>query len=151
MRRNRRRLTETANDGHDTSVTTAGKWVKSFLTPLLTNKNFMQKTLVILSKITFHQLCFFSVSTNRHQHSMRQKVTHPIIRYTLFYSAMPSQAQRKERLMERHSIIIAKWLPWRRIGGWEIWAWAMPVLRLSSEGMKRMIFGAKEDLEHKLR
>ncbi|TVY85143.1 Acid phosphatase [Lachnellula suecica] len=37
------------NDGHDTSVTTAGKWVKSFLSPLLSNSNFMQNTLVLLT------------------------------------------------------------------------------------------------------
>jgi len=37
------------NDGHDTSVTVAGKWARSFLTPLLTNTNFMKKTLVLLT------------------------------------------------------------------------------------------------------
>ncbi|CZR64177.1 related to phosphate-repressible acid phosphatase precursor [Phialocephala subalpina] len=37
------------NDGHDTSVTTAGNWARSFLTPLLSNSNFMQKTLVLLT------------------------------------------------------------------------------------------------------
>jgi hypothetical protein len=43
-------LTVAANDGHDTSVTTAGAWARSFLTPLLSNSNFMQRTLVLLSK-----------------------------------------------------------------------------------------------------
>ena len=28
------------NDGHDTTVTVAGKWTRNFLEPLLTNKNF---------------------------------------------------------------------------------------------------------------
>lgn len=37
------------NDGHDTSVTTAGRWAKNFLTPLLNNTNFMQNTLVLLT------------------------------------------------------------------------------------------------------
>ncbi|TVY50119.1 Acid phosphatase [Lachnellula occidentalis] len=37
------------NDGHDTSVTTAGKWIKSFLSPLLSNSNFMNNTLVLLT------------------------------------------------------------------------------------------------------
>jgi acid phosphatase len=37
------------NDGHDTNVTFAGKWASDFLTPLLTNKNFMQNTLVLLT------------------------------------------------------------------------------------------------------
>lgn len=37
------------NDGHDTSVTTAGKWARSFLTPLLSNANFTKKTLVLLT------------------------------------------------------------------------------------------------------
>jgi hypothetical protein len=39
-----------ANDGHDTSVTTAGDWAKSFLTPLLSDPNFLNSTLVLLSK-----------------------------------------------------------------------------------------------------
>ncbi|KAH6670024.1 acid phosphatase [Halenospora varia] len=37
------------SDGHDTSVTTAGLWLKKFLTPLLTDKNFMQNTLVLIT------------------------------------------------------------------------------------------------------
>jgi len=37
------------NDGHDTSVTTAGAWSKSFLQPLLSNPNFLGNTLVLLT------------------------------------------------------------------------------------------------------
>lgn len=37
------------NDGHGTSVTTAGAWSKSFLKPLLSNSNFMNNTLVLLT------------------------------------------------------------------------------------------------------
>ncbi|KND94798.1 putative acid phosphatase [Tolypocladium ophioglossoides CBS 100239] len=37
------------SDGHDTSVTTAGKWCRKFLEPLLTDRNFMQNTLVLLT------------------------------------------------------------------------------------------------------
>lgn len=37
------------NDGHDTSITTAGAWSKNFLTPLLQNKNFLSNTLVLLT------------------------------------------------------------------------------------------------------
>ncbi|OCK75113.1 phosphoesterase-domain-containing protein [Lepidopterella palustris CBS 459.81] len=37
------------NDGHDTSVTTAGSWAKGFLTPLLSNSNFMSRTLILLT------------------------------------------------------------------------------------------------------
>lgn len=38
------------NDGHDTSVTTAGQWARDFLTPLLSNQNFnTDRTLVILT------------------------------------------------------------------------------------------------------
>ncbi|KIN01163.1 hypothetical protein OIDMADRAFT_19141 [Oidiodendron maius Zn] len=37
------------NDGHDTSVTTAGAWSKSFLQPLLSNSNFLGNTLVLLT------------------------------------------------------------------------------------------------------
>lgn len=38
-----------ASDGHDTSVTTAGKWSSAFLTPLLTNPSFNKHTLVLLT------------------------------------------------------------------------------------------------------
>ncbi|CZS96660.1 hypothetical protein WAI453_010082 [Rhynchosporium graminicola] len=37
------------NDGHDSSITVAGKWAKSFLEPLLANENFMEKTLILLT------------------------------------------------------------------------------------------------------
>ncbi|KAF4929557.1 Acid phosphatase [Colletotrichum viniferum] len=36
-------------DGHDTSVTVAGKWTRSFLEPLLNDKNFMSNTLVLVT------------------------------------------------------------------------------------------------------
>ena len=38
------------DDGHDSSVTVAGKWARGFLTPLLSNENFLKDTLVLLSK-----------------------------------------------------------------------------------------------------
>lgn len=37
------------SDGHDSSVTTAGSWCSNFLTPLLNNKKFMKRTLVLLT------------------------------------------------------------------------------------------------------
>ncbi|KAH6678275.1 phosphoesterase family-domain-containing protein [Halenospora varia] len=37
------------SDGHDTSVTTAGKFLKTFLTPLLGNSNFMKRTVVLVT------------------------------------------------------------------------------------------------------
>ncbi|KAG9247085.1 phosphoesterase family-domain-containing protein [Calycina marina] len=37
------------NDGHDTSVTVAGSWARSFLTPLLANPSFLNRTLVLLT------------------------------------------------------------------------------------------------------
>ncbi|KAH8586538.1 phosphoesterase family-domain-containing protein [Bisporella sp. PMI_857] len=37
------------NDGHDSSITVAGAWANRFLTPLLTDKNFMNNTLVLLT------------------------------------------------------------------------------------------------------
>ncbi|MCJ1401558.1 hypothetical protein MMC11_004774 [Xylographa trunciseda] len=37
------------DDGHDTSIAVAGLWAKNFLTPLLTNPNFMNNTLVLLT------------------------------------------------------------------------------------------------------
>lgn len=37
------------SDGHDTSVTTAGKWTTNFLTPLLNDTRFMKRTLVLVT------------------------------------------------------------------------------------------------------
>lgn len=37
------------SDGHDTSVTVAGNWCKTFLTPLLSDPNFMDNTLVVIT------------------------------------------------------------------------------------------------------
>ncbi|PVH79526.1 phosphoesterase-domain-containing protein [Cadophora sp. DSE1049] len=37
------------NDGHNTSLSFATAWVKSFLTPLLSNPSFMDKTLILLT------------------------------------------------------------------------------------------------------
>jgi acid phosphatase len=37
------------SDGHDTSVTVAGTWTRTFLDPLLDNKNFMNNTLVLIT------------------------------------------------------------------------------------------------------
>jgi acid phosphatase len=37
------------SDGHDTSVTVAGAWTRSFLDPLMNNTNFMKNTLVLVT------------------------------------------------------------------------------------------------------
>ena len=37
------------SDGHDTSVTVAGVWARAFLEPLLSDKRFMQRTMVLLT------------------------------------------------------------------------------------------------------
>lgn len=37
------------SDGHDTDITTAGKWLGKFLTPLLDDKKFMKNTLVVIT------------------------------------------------------------------------------------------------------
>ncbi|KAG4442227.1 hypothetical protein IFR05_002276 [Cadophora sp. M221] len=37
------------SDGHDTSVTVAGEWLKTFLMPLLEDKRFMDNTLVLIT------------------------------------------------------------------------------------------------------
>jgi acid phosphatase len=37
------------DDGHDTNVAFAGAWARRFLEPLLNNKKFMKKTLVLLT------------------------------------------------------------------------------------------------------
>lgn len=49
------------SDGHDTSVTVAGAWLRNFLEPLLTDKNFMQNTLVL---ITFDENETYSIQNN---------------------------------------------------------------------------------------
>ncbi|MCJ1330336.1 hypothetical protein MMC10_007019 [Thelotrema lepadinum] len=42
-------MTVDTDDGHDTSVTVAGTWTRNLLEPLLNNKNFMQRTLVLVT------------------------------------------------------------------------------------------------------
>lgn len=37
------------SDGHDSTITVAGKWTRNFLEPLLTDKNFMRNTLVVVT------------------------------------------------------------------------------------------------------
>ncbi|KAG9205809.1 hypothetical protein G6514_007416 [Epicoccum nigrum] len=37
------------SDGHDSTITVAGKWTRTFLEPLLTDKNFMKNTLVVVT------------------------------------------------------------------------------------------------------
>lgn len=37
------------NDGHDTGIAFAANWTLAFLTPLLANKQFMEKTLILLT------------------------------------------------------------------------------------------------------
>jgi len=39
-----------AHNAHDTDINVAGTWAKGFLEPLLANKNFLSKTLVLLSE-----------------------------------------------------------------------------------------------------
>ncbi|CAK7235632.1 hypothetical protein SBRCBS47491_009360 [Sporothrix bragantina] len=46
------------DDGHDSSVTVAGSWARNFITPLLTNTNFMNNTLVLL---TFDETGTYSI------------------------------------------------------------------------------------------
>lgn len=44
------RIQTAADDGHDSSLATAGTWSRNFLTPLLSNENFnTDKTLIILT------------------------------------------------------------------------------------------------------
>ncbi|OAA55126.1 Phosphoesterase family [Cordyceps fumosorosea ARSEF 2679] len=49
------------SDGHDSSVTTAGTWCRWFLEPLLTNSNFMQNTLVL---VTWDESESYSIRNN---------------------------------------------------------------------------------------
>ncbi|ERT02969.1 hypothetical protein HMPREF1624_01273 [Sporothrix schenckii ATCC 58251] len=46
------------SDGHDTSVTVAGTWTRTFLEPLLSDKRFMDNTLVL---ITFDENSSYSI------------------------------------------------------------------------------------------
>lgn len=46
------------SDGHDTSVTTAGRWTLNFLTPLLKDANFMARTLIL---VTFDENHTYSI------------------------------------------------------------------------------------------
>lgn len=47
------------NDGHDTSVATAGLWTRNFLQPLLSNDYFMNNTLIL---VTFDESHTYTIS-----------------------------------------------------------------------------------------
>jgi hypothetical protein len=49
------------NDGHDTTVDYAGNWTKTFLTPLLNDTRFVNKTLVLL---TFDENETYAIKNN---------------------------------------------------------------------------------------
>jgi acid phosphatase len=49
------------SDGHDTDVTVAGTWTRTFLEPLLNDKRFMQNTLVL---ITFDENETYTIQNN---------------------------------------------------------------------------------------
>jgi acid phosphatase len=49
------------NDGHDTTVDYTGNWTRSFLTPLLNNSAFINKTLVL---ITFDETETYTIKNN---------------------------------------------------------------------------------------
>ncbi|GJJ76293.1 phosphatidylinositol-3-phosphatase [Entomortierella parvispora] len=49
------------NDGHDTTVAYASQWLTGFLTPLLSNPNFLKNTLVV---VTFDEADDYSDETN---------------------------------------------------------------------------------------
>ncbi len=49
------------SDAHDSTITFAGNWLKTFLTPLLTDPNFMQNTLVL---ITFDENSNYALKNN---------------------------------------------------------------------------------------
>ena len=93
------------NDGHDSSVTVAGTWAKSFLEPLLTNDNFMNNTLVFLSQ------SLFPVSPNTKltifQLSMRPKVTFRTTECFRFFLGMLSPRSYMGPRMIHHIIITA--------------------------------------------
>jgi acid phosphatase len=49
------------NDGHDTTVDYAGNWTRTFVTPLLNNTTFMNKTLLV---ITFDENETYTIKNN---------------------------------------------------------------------------------------
>ncbi len=49
------------SDAHDATISFAGNWLKTFLTPLLEDKNFMQNTLVL---ITFDENSNYAIKNN---------------------------------------------------------------------------------------
>jgi hypothetical protein len=105
-------LMSTANDGHDSSVTVAAQWARSFLTPLLSNSNFMKNTLVLLSK--------FSSLVGRlpltRQPLMNRKTMRTTTEFILFSLEMLSLLHLTGRLIPQHTTITRKWRRWRTTG-----------------------------------
>lgn len=100
------------NDGHDSSITVAGSWAKSFLEPLLKNTNFLNNTLVLLSMSSQHSLSLILTShtwLTYFQPSTKQKTTSPETESSQSYSAMLFPPINREQLTIRLITITASW------------------------------------------
>jgi hypothetical protein len=84
-----RMLIYAANDGHDTSATIAASWARSFPTPLLSNSNFMQKTLVLLSKFPR----YFLELTNRTAFDESENYKNNNRVYSILLGAVPPSSK----------------------------------------------------------
>ena len=100
------------DDGHDSSVTVAGKWARGFLTPLLTNANFMKDTLVLLSKF----LIKFWDNILNAQRSTKRRVTLVTIRSSQSFWATRFHPLNMVLRMALPIIITHRWLLWKRTG-----------------------------------
>ena len=124
----------TANDGHDTSVTTAGAWARDFLTPLLTNSNFLNNTLVLLSRSSVMYLKCSLLTFGKLLTKLR--VILAITKYSRSSLVMQYQQVLRALPTQIHTLITLKWQPWRITGVWAIWDWMTPaLLHFSSWGL----------------
>lgn len=109
------------NDGHDSSVTTAGSFVRKFLEPLLANERFMKNTLILLSQSSILHFPVFTRTDVREQHLMKQSATTSPTESSPSSSVIQCQEALGEPRMKENMTIIVCSLPSKRTGILGIW------------------------------
>ncbi len=103
-----------ANDGHNSSVTVAGAWAKRFLTLFLSNPNFMQNTLILLSMPFFANK--FSHPKFSQPSTRPNRTSSTPTEFSLSYLEMLFRSRCMKQRTVRLSITTASW-PLSRIIG----------------------------------
>jgi len=94
------------NDGHDSSVTTAGSFVRIFLEPLLADERFMRNTLILLSQSSLLHFPIFTCTDVKVQHLMKQSATTSATKSSPSSSVIQYREALGEPRMKENMIII---------------------------------------------